>query len=325
VLDGSERWNGSYLKMNLVIVAGSGNPALAGLIADRLGLALTGTALNRFPDGELNVEIEQSVRGCDVYLVQPTGPPADQHLVETLFLADACRRAGAARITAIMPYFGYARQDRRANGRQAIGGRVVADALSNAGLDRIVAVDLHTVSLEGFFTVPLEHLSAMALLANAVDDIMTDNSVIVAPDLGAAKLAERYAALLHRPFAVVHKTRVSGENVVAHGVVGEVKGRRPIIVDDMVSTAGTIAAASQALLEAGCEPELVVIATHGVLVGPAVKRLSALPLKRLIVTDSLPPRDHPLPIRVASLASILAEAASRLNVGESMDGLLSHS
>jgi ribose-phosphate pyrophosphokinase len=311
--------------MNLAIVAGSGNPALADSIAERLGTRVSRSVLNRFPDSELYVEIDESVRGCDVYVVQPTGPPIDRHLMELLFLADACRRAGAARLTAIIPYFGYARQDRRAKGREAVGGRLIADMLGVARFERIVAVDLHTVSLEGFFSVPLEHLSAVSLLANAIEESVTDKSVIVAPDLGAVKLAERYGELLRRPIAIAHKTRLSGEEVRVRGIVGEVAGRLPIIVDDMISTGGTIEAAAAAMIAAGCLPEITVVASHALLVGPAVRRLSALPLKRIVVTDSLPTPEHgPLALQVVSLAPMLAESVSRLNIGESMTELLSH-
>ncbi|MGO9603590.1 MAG: ribose-phosphate diphosphokinase [Candidatus Binataceae bacterium] len=311
--------------MKIVIAAGSGNPPLADAVAERLGTRVCRAVLNRFPDTELHVEIDESVRGCDVYLVQPTGPPVDTHLMELLFLADACRRAGAARLTGIVPYFGYARQDRRAKGREAIGGRLAADLLGTVGLNRILAVDLHTVSLEGFFGVPLEHLSAVPLLANAIEELVTDNTVIVAADLGAAKLAERYAELLRRPMAIVHKIRQSGEQVKVQAVVGEVGGRKPIIVDDMISTGGTIAAAASALLAGGCLPEIAVVATHALLVGPAIVRLAALPLKRMVVTDSLPiPAHGSLQLHVTSLAPMLAEAVSRLNVGESIAGLLAH-
>jgi ribose-phosphate pyrophosphokinase len=312
-------------EMSLVLVAGSGNPSLAESIADGLGIGLCRCVVTRFPDSELYVELDESVRNCDVYVVQPTGPAVDGHLIELLLLADACRRAGAARLTAVVPYFGYARQDRRAKGREAVPGRLVADMLGVAGFQRIVSVDLHTPSLEGFFSIPLEHLSAVALLANGLDDSMTDDAVIVAPDLGAVKLAERYAQLLRRPIAIAHKTRLSGSDVQVHGIVGEVVGRMPVIVDDMISTGGTIEAAAKALLAAGCRREVTVVATHALLVGPAVERLSALPLRRLVVTDSLPLPDHgSLPIATVSLAPMLGETITRLNVGESMNELLSH-
>jgi ribose-phosphate pyrophosphokinase len=311
--------------MNLVVVAGLGNPSLADSIAERLGTRVCRSVLSRFPDTELHAEIDESVRGCDVYLVQPTGPPVDSHLMELLFLADACRRAGAARLTGIVPYFGYARQDRREKGREAVGARLVADLLGVASFERIVAVDLHTVSLEGFFNIPLEHLSATSLLANAIEELITDQSVIVAPDLGAVKLAERYAEVLRRPIAIVHKTRLSGEAVKVRGIVGEVTGRTPVIVDDMISTGGTIEAAAAALVSAGCLPQITVVASHALLVGPAIKRLSALPLNRIVATDSLPAPEHgSLPLRVVSLAPMLAEAMTCLNVGESMSELLSH-
>ncbi len=311
--------------MNLVVVAGSGHPALADAVAERLGTRVCRSVLNRFPDTELHAEIGGTVRDCDVYLVQPTGPSVDVHLMELLFLADACRRAGAGRLTGIIPYFGYARQDRRAKGREAVGGRLVADLLKTAGLDRILAVDPHTASLEGFFDVPLEHLSAVPLLANALADLPGDDGVIVAPDLGAVKLAERYAELLRRPIAIAHKIRLSGEEVTVRGVVGEVAGRTPIIIDDMISTGGTIAAAAAALIAGGCKPEITVAATHALLVGPAIARLAALPIRRIVVTDSLPiPARGPLPLEVVRLAPMLAEAASRLNVGESMADLIAH-
>ncbi|MGO9061529.1 MAG: ribose-phosphate diphosphokinase [Candidatus Binataceae bacterium] len=311
--------------MNLIVLAGSGNPSLADAIAERLGSAACRSVLGRFPDSELHVEIDESVRGCDAYLVQPTGPPVDAHLMELLFLADACRRAGAARLTGIVPYFGYARQDRRAKGREAVGGRLIADLLGVACFERIVSVDLHTASLEGFFSIPVEHLSAVSLLTNAIDELITDKSVIVAPDLGAVKLAERYAEVLRRPIAIVHKTRLSGEEVKVRGIVGEVAGCTPVIVDDMISTGGTIEAAATALIAAGCLPEIAVVASHALLVGPAIGRLSALPLKRIVVTDSLPPPEHgPLPLQVVSVAPMLAETMARLNVGESITELLTH-
>lgn len=311
--------------MDIVVIGGSGNPSLADSIAERLGAPIGRSVLNRFPDSELHAEIDDSVRGCDVYLVQPTGPPVDRHLMELLFLADACRRAGAARLTGIVPYFGYARQDRRAKGREAVGGRLIADMLGVAGFQRIVAVDLHTVSLEGFFSIPLEHLSAVSLLANAIEELVEHKTVIVAPDLGAVKLAERYAELLRRPIAIAHKVRLSGEEVKVRGIIGEVAGRTPVIVDDMISTGGTIEAAAAALLTAGCLPQITVVASHGLLAGTAIARLSALPLRRIVVTDSLASPEHgSLPLQVVSLAPMLAETVTRLNIGESMAELLSH-
>jgi ribose-phosphate pyrophosphokinase len=311
--------------MNAIVIAGTESPVLADAIVDRLGIAAGRRTIARFPDTELHVDIQESVRGADVYLVQSTAPPVDQHLMELIFLADACRRSGAERITAVVPYFGYARQDRRAKGREAIGGRIAAMLLSASGLDRVLAVDLHNPALEGFFSVPLEHLSAVDLLANAISDVVASNAVIVAADLGAVKLATQYGDRLHLPVTIVHKTRISGEAVTVRGIVGEVRGRVPVIVDDMISTGATIEAAVQALRAAGCAPDFTVVATHALMVGAARQRLAALAIKRMVVSDSLAVAPAPsLRLQIVSLAPMLAEAISRLNVGQSLSDLLSH-
>ena len=312
--------------MNLSIFSGSANPPLAEAIARNLGVSLGRVVLQRFPDGELHVEIQESVRGHDVYFIQPTSLPVETHLLELLFLADACRRAGAAHLTAVIPYFGYARQDRRASGREPVSARLVADLLQASGLQRVVAVDLHTTALEGFFRIPVEHLSAVPLLAEAVRPTLLANTVIVSPDLGAVKLAERYARLLQLPLAIVHKTRLSGEEVRVQRIVGDVRGRVPIVVDDMVSTGGTIQAAIQALLAAGCVSEnLTVIASHGLFVGPAQARVRAMPIHQVYVTDSVArPASEPLSLQVVSLESLLAETISRLHNQRSLSDLLVH-
>jgi ribose-phosphate pyrophosphokinase len=312
--------------MSLTIFTGSANPLLAEAVAEKLGLQLGNVTIQRFPDGEVHLEIQETVRGHDVYLVQSTSPPVEVHLFELLLLADACRRAGATRLTAVMPYFGYARQDRRASGREPVGARLIADLLQSSGLHRVIAVDLHTSALEGFFPIPVEHLSAVSLLAEAVRPRVPPLAVMVAPDLGAVKLAERYAHLLHLPLAIVHKTRLSGEEVRVQRVVGEVRGQVPIVVDDMISTAGTIQAAIQALLAAGCVAEdLTVVASHGLFVGPAEGRLHAVPIHRLLVTDSVArPAREPFALQVVSLGSLLAEAITRLYNNQSLGDLLMH-
>lgn len=311
--------------MNRIIFAGSANLPLAEAIADELDLRLGKRSLQRFPDGELQVEIQESVRGHDVYLIQPTSPPAEGHLWELFFLADACRRAGAARLTAVMPYFGYARQDRRASGRESIPARLVADLIKASERHRVVAVDLHSAAIESCFSVPLEHLSAVPALRTAVRPWVSANHVIVAPDLGAVKLAERYAAQLHLPVAIVHKTRLSGEDVRVRAITGEVSGRAPVLVDDMISTGGTIAAASQALLAAGCSPEITVVASHALFVGPATERLRALPLRQVIVTDTVSaPLNLPLPFEAVSVRRLLAEAIERLYRNQSLSELIVH-
>lgn len=311
--------------MTLRIIAGGANPALALKVADALGTGLVGAGIVRFPDGEIHVELAESVRGGDVYLLQPTTPPIAEHLHELLFLADAARRAGARRVTAVVPYFAYARQDRRATGREAVGGRVVADLLAAAHVDRVVAVDLHETALEGFFPCPLEHLTSVPALADTLGVLAPDGEVVVAPDAGATKLAERYGRCLKLPVAFVHKRRVSGESVTTHGIAGDVRGRRALIVDDMISTAGTVAGAVGVLLEAGAAPDIVVAATHGLFVGPAVERLAPLPIARLVVTDTVGRElPSPLPGHVVSVAPLLATAIGCLHEERSLDRLILH-
>jgi ribose-phosphate pyrophosphokinase len=309
--------------MTLTVITGSANPSLAASIAHVLGVTPCRRALQRFADDELHVEIEDSVRGHDVFIIQPTSRPPDEHLMELLFLADACRRAGAARLTAVVPYFGYARQDRRASGREAVGAGVVATLIEAAGFARVVAIDLHAPEIEGFFRIPVEHLSATKLLAGAVR--AADDSVIVAPDLGAVKLAECYQTYLNLPVVVIHKTRVSGSEVSLRSIIGEVKGRAPIIVDDMITTGGTVAAAVKGLLEAGCTPDVSVVATHALFVGPAVARLQALPIRQLIATDSVDTTaELPAHFQVVNVAPLIADAIGRLHRDQSLEPILAH-
>jgi ribose-phosphate pyrophosphokinase len=312
--------------MPLSLFTGTSNPALAAAVAARLGVTLGRAEVSRFPDGELRVELHETVRGHDVYLVQPTSPPAEEHLFVLLLLADACKRAGAQSLTAVVPYFGYARQDRRAQGRQPVAARLVADMLATAGFGRVVALDLHNRAMEGIFPVPLEHVSAVPALVAAVRDGIPEEGVVVASDLGATKLAELYARLLSLPTALVHKKRVSGAEVQVRDITGEVAGRSPILVDDMISTGGTLVAAARCLLDAGARPALTVVATHGLLVGDAVERLAQLPLARLVLTDTVVPPPAAaarLPLTTVSVAPILAESIRRLHGGESLSDLLS--
>jgi ribose-phosphate pyrophosphokinase len=311
--------------MNVMLMTGSANRPVAEATAARLGTQVAVCELQRFPDGELHVELRESVRGGDVYLVQPTGPPVDEHLMELLMLADASRRAGAARVTAVMPYFGYARHDRRAHGREPVGARLVADLIRTAGVERVVAIDLHSAALEGFFSMPLEHLSAVPALAEAARALAGRDAVIVAPDLGAVKLADWYADLLGLPVAIVHKARISGDQVRVRWITGDVRDRQPIIVDDMISTGGTIEAAAAALLAAGSAPEIAVVATHALLVGSAEERLVRAGVRRLIATDSVSSAaETRLPRETVSVAWLLADAISRLHQDLSLTELIAH-
>ncbi len=308
--------------MELAILSGSGNPALAEAIAKGLGVPLGNRLLSRSPDGELRVEIQENIRARDVYLVQPTGPPLDQNLLELLFLTDACRRSGANQVTAIAPYFAYARQDRSLTGQHALGARLVPDLLRTAGVGRVVAVDLHTTSVESAFSISLEHLSAVNLLSSRVAPPPRDG-VVVAADMAALRMAERYGRALGLPIAIVAKVRLSDDEVVARNVIGDVGGRTPIIVDDMIITGATIEAALNAVCALGANRNATVIASHGLFVGRAEQRLAALPIERLMVTDSVAASaERKFPLSVISLAPLLSQVISRLHNGERLGDLL---
>jgi len=308
--------------MNLKILSGTANPLLAEKIAEAVGVRRSQVLLDRFPDSELHVEIQESVRGADVYIVQPTCPPVDEHLLELLFMADACRRAGASYLSAVIPYFGYARQDRRSHGREPLGVRVIADLIAS-GFQRIIAVDFHSHAVESAFNIPVEHVSAVSLLADTARSSIHGDAVVVSPDLGAVKMAERYAKLLDLPTAIIHKSRISGEEVSVRRIVGDIRNREVLIIDDMISTGGTIEKAIKSLIEAGCSTSgLKVLASHGLLVGPAAQRLGPLPIERMFISDSVPaPDSFPAPLQIVSLAPLLAKTIQRLHRQEPLGEL----
>ncbi len=307
--------------MSLCIVAGSANPDLAEAVAAGVGCVAMRGALERFPDGEL-CPVVGHMRGDDVYVFQPTAPPVNEHLMELALLVDACRRAGSERVTAVVPYFGYARQDRRSRPGQAIGARVAADILVAAGADRIVVVDPHTPGFEATCSIPVEVLTATSVLVTALRDRELGRSVIVAPDLGAVKLAERFAAAVGLPVAVVRKNRITGTSVRAEELVGDIEGCRPIVVDDMISTGATIEATARLLEAHGAQPGTIVAATHALLLDSAPDRLAQLGLARLLVTDTVrvPPVAPPV-LEVCSVAALLSDAIGRLHREEPLDDL----
>lgn len=301
------------------IVSGRAHEALAQAIAGALGRCLATCDIEGFPDGELTVAVDERLRGRDVYVVQPTAAPVGENTLELALVADALHRVGVARVTALLPYFGFARQERRAHPGEPLGARVAADLVSCGRFARVVTVDLHAPSVEGFFAVPVENMSAATLLADAARRHAGEGSVIVAPDLGGAKLARAYARELDRRVVIVHKTRLSGRRVEVNDVVGDVKGRSVVVVDDMISTGGTIAAAVAALRERGATGEVTVVATHAVLAGDAVDVLARARITRLITTDTLPPRGAraapegaAFERTVVSVAPLLADAVRRL-------------
>ena len=299
--------------MKPLIVAGSAHPALADEVARELGCELASCLLQRFPDGEQQVDIQTSVRGQPVFIVQPLGHPVGEHLLELLLLSDACRRAGARSVAAILPYLGFARQDRVTKEGQPLGARVVADVLGTGGLSQVIAVDLHSPVIASCVEAPVTQLTAVPVVVEALRPSVPADCVVVAPDLGAVKLADAYARLLGLPLAVVYKIRASPTQVAVRSVAGDVRGKRPLVVDDMISTGATIEAAVDALIEHGSRREVLVAATHGLFVAGATERLSRPEVIRVAVTDSLPPMPHPPEcLEVVRLAPLLAEAVRRV-------------
>jgi ribose-phosphate pyrophosphokinase len=250
----------------------------------------------------------------------------DEHFFELFLMADACRRAGSTHLTAVIPYFGYARQDRRVHGREPVSARLVADLIATSGIQRVVVVDFHSRAVESTFAIPVEHLSAIPILAEAVRPSVHRDAVVVSPDLGAVKMAERYAKLLNLSVGIIHKSRVSGAEVTVQRIVGDVRGREILVVDDMITTGATIEKALKALLEAGCSASAIkVVASHGLFVGNAAERLGNLPIEKIFVSDSVPaPERFPLPLCVSSLAGLLAETIQRLHRLESLSDVLAH-
>lgn len=302
----------------LTVLVGPASARLGTEVSEILKVRPVAYECKRFPDGEMQIDLGESVRGRDLFLLQSTSPPVEQHLMELLLLADACRRAGVGRLTAVVPYFGYARQDRRID-RGSLGARVAGNIIATAGFDRLILIDAHTPAIEGFFNVPIDHLTAVPLLARAVAPSMRDNSVVVAPDLGAVKRAREYARLLQVPMAFVHKTRLNGEEVEAHGVTGDVRGRLPLIVDDMLSTGGTIEAAMGALRAAGAVEPITVAVTHALVVGRARDVLRKLPIARLVAANTVTIEAPPVPhLELTSVASLIATAIRRDHRDESL-------
>jgi len=309
--------------MDMRFYSGSANPDLARAVASRLRIPLGKRRLQRFPDGEISVLLEETVRGRDVYLLQSTSPPVHEHLMELLVMIDACRRAAAGRITAIIPYYGYSRQEKMSTGREPITARLVADLLTVAGTDRVVSIDLHSAAMQGFFSIGTDHLTAAGILMDHLLAQREPDQVVVSPDAGRVKLAEKYAHALELPLVILHKERlVSGEAEV-RAVIGEVADRRPIIVDDMITTGGTIHEGVRSLVEHGARPEVTVVATHAVLVDRALERLSDPAIAEVVITDTVyQPPELLLPkMRVLSVAGLLAETMRRLNEDRSISAL----
>lgn len=307
----------------LMLFAGTAHPELAHAISKRCGCPLGGLKITRFPDGEIYVKFEESVRGADAFLIQPTSHPIDGNLLELLILVDALKRASANRITCVLPYYGYARHEKKDAPREPITAKLIANLLTTAGADRVVTMDLHAPAIQGFFDIPLDHLTAVPVISSYLSDKDLRDVVIVSPDEGRVKTIRRIASRLRAPLAVGYKVHPEhGVSDITH-LAGDVRGKTCVVYDDIISTGGSINEIVDSLLAAGARPEIYVACTHAVLAGPAVERLSRPEIKEVIVTDTipLPPEKRTRKITTLSVAPLLAEAIQRIYAGESVSSL----
>jgi ribose-phosphate pyrophosphokinase len=305
----------------LKLLSGTANPALAEEIARNLGVELCRLHLGRFADGEISVRIEENVRGNDVFILQPTNPPAE-NLMELLLLIDAAKRASAARITCVMPYYGYARQDRKDQPRVPIGAKLMANMITAAGVDRVLGVDFHQHQLQGFFDVPVDHLYAMPVFTAHYRRMDLNDPVVVAPDVGSAKMARGFAKRLNASLAIIDKRRPRPNVSEVVNVVGEVAGHDCILVDDMIDTAGTVSEAARALKELGAL-DIYICATHALLSGPAVQRLTDAPIREVAVTDTIaiPPERRIDKLTILSVGELLSKAIRFTHSEQSVSSL----
>ena len=314
------------VRQTLKIFTGNAHPALAQEICAELGVPLGKAHVGRFPDGEVRLQVLENVRGADVFVIQPTCRPVNDNLVELLVMLDALSRASAARITAVMPYFAYARQDRKDRPRVPISSKLVADLLTSAGADRVLALELHAGQIQGFFDIPVDHLYATPVTVAYFRRLRLKNLVVVSPDTGGALRARRLGRLLDAPIAIIDKRRPRDDAVEVVHVVGDVAGMHAVIVDDLISTGGTLISASEALKGKGATG-VDVVATHGLLTEGALERLREAPIDEICVTDTIPVSDparvldnHPR-LRVLSVAPLIAEAIVRVHEGRSVSEL----
>jgi len=308
---------------NLRVFSGSANPELTRKICEYMGVPMGRARIEQFPDGEKLVRVDDDVRGRDCFIVQPTGTPVDTNLMELLIFIDCLHRASAKRITAVMPYFGYARQDRKSEGRTPISAKLVANLLTTAKVDRLLAIDLHAEQVQGFFDIPVDHLTAEPVLADYFRKLELPNMVVVSPDVGNVKKANIYAQDLRGDLAVIDKRRITSGEVDAKRIIGEVKGKDVLMFDDMITTAGTICSAAHLVKEQGAR-SVRVAATHGIFAGPAVERLMQAPIDEVVITDTLTLKAEAQQfkkLKVLTVSKLLGEAISRIHNYKSISAI----
>ena len=305
------------------IFTGNANPVLAGKICAALGCPLGAATVKPFSDGEIYLQIQENVRGADVFVVQPTCTPVDRHLIELLLMMDALKRASAERITAVLPYYGYARQDRKDKPRMPISARLIANLIQTAGADRVLALDLHAAQIQGFFDVPVDHLFAAPVMVEYFESMGRRDMTIVSPDAGGVERARAFAKHLDSPLAIIDKRRTDVNVAEVMHIIGDVEGRNCLIVDDLIDTAGTLVKGAEALMEAGAA-SVTACATHAVLSGPAVERIENSAVQEVVVTNSIPLREEAMRcsrIKILSVAPLLARAIKSIHEDGSVSTL----
>lgn len=310
------------MENGLKIFSGTSNPALAGKVCDYLDIPLGYSNIEVFPDGEKVIKLEDDVRGRDCFVIQSTHKPQEINLVELLIFIDCLKRASVKRVTAVIPYYGYARQDRKDEGRVPITAKLVANLITTAGADRVLAIDLHAPQLQGFFDIPVDHLTGELVLSKYFKKKNFEKLTVVSPDVGNMKIAARYAAHLGGELAIVHKKRISCKKVEAQQIIGEVEGRTVLMCDDIIATAGTVCGAAELVKQRGAK-KVFVGATHGVFAGEAVQNLSKAPIDEVVVTDTIPLNDaaKKIGVEVLSVSSMLGEAIKRIHNNASVSSL----
>ena len=306
--------------MQLKIISGNANRPLAESIVKNLGVELCQAQITRFSDGEIQVKVEDNVRGADCFIIQPTCSPVNENIMELLIIADALRRASAKRITAVIPYYGYGRQDRKAEPRVPISAKLVANLIVASGVTRVLSMDLHAGQIQGFFDIPVDHLYGTPVFLKYLKEKKLKDMVVVSPDAGGVERARAFAKHLNSDLAIVDKRRPRPNEAAIMNLIGDVKGKSAIILDDLVDTAGTLAKVANALKDKGAS-QVIAAASHGVLSGDALKKIDESALKELIITDSIPPRGKSAKLKVLTIAPLLAEAIKRIYNDESVSAL----